>query len=132
MDSAAHGVRVNAISPVATTAMTRQTDEYLRRRGQLKGERPYVDPVGNAPAVAFLLSDLAQHVNGQVLRVHGEQLQVMSHPAVSLPVMTHESWDPAAVGEALAASHPQGLPPLGLAGADVRYAPLGKVHQVPR
>ncbi len=132
MDSFAQGVRVNAIAPVATTAMTRQTDEYLRELGQLKGERPHVDPVANAPAVAFLLSDLAKNVNGQVLRVHGEQLQLMSHPAVSLPVMAREAWDPASIGQALAASFPQGLSPLGLTGVDARYQPLGKVHQVPR
>jgi len=132
MDAAAHGVRVNALSPVATTPMTRLTDEYLRERGQLQGQRPFVDPLGNAPAVAFLLSDLAKDVNGQVLRVHEKHLQLMSHPAVSLPEMTREQWDAVAVGEALAATFPQGLPPLGVCGVEARYKPLAKTHQVPR
>lgn len=132
MDAAPHGVRVNALSPVATTSMTRYTDEYLRARGQLQGERPYVDPAANAPAVAFLLSDLASGVNGQVLRVHGEQLQLMSHPAVTLPVMTRDRWDAAAVGEALATTFAKGLSPLGITGIEASYQPLAKAHQVPR
>src|SRR5690606_31923865 len=62
IDAAAHGIRVNAVSPVATSAMTAQTDEYLPSIDQLHGFRPYIDPVRNAPAVAFLLSDLAKDV----------------------------------------------------------------------
>src|SRR5690606_8746563 len=101
MDGAAHGIRVNALSPVATTAMSRTTDDYLRRQGQLVDHRPWVDPMFNAPIVAFLLSPLSRHVNGQVFRVHGQQLQLMSHPAVTLPVMEQPDWDAARIAEAL-------------------------------
>lgn len=132
MDGAADGIRVNAISPVATTAMSQNTDEYMRARGQLQGTRPFVDPVTNAPAVAFLLSDAAKHVNGQVLRVHGDQLQLMGHPAVLHPVMRREAWDVASVAQALAQAFPSGLPPLGLTGMDATFKPLAKVNQVPR
>lgn len=132
VDAASHGVRVNALSPVATSAMTQTTDAYLRARGQLQGDRPFVDPAANAPVVAFLLSDLAKEVNGQVLRVHGEQLQLMSHPAVMMPVMTREQWDAPAVAQALAQSFGMGLPPLGISGVEAKFVPLAKAHQVPR
>lgn len=132
IDAAAHGIRVNAVSPVATTAMGKQTDAYLKGLGQLQGSRPFVDPVLNAPAVAFLLSDSARGVNGQVLRVHAEQLQLMSHPAVLMPVMAHPAWSVDSVARSLAASFPQGLPPLGLTGAEARFVPLAKTNQVPR
>jgi NAD(P)-dependent dehydrogenase (short-subunit alcohol dehydrogenase family) len=132
LDAAPHGVRVNALSPVATSAMTQATDAYLREKGQLQGDRPFVDPAANAPAAAFLLSDLARGVNGQVLRVHGEQLQLMSHPAVMLPVMTREQWDVPAVAQALAQSFGGGLPPLGIGGIEAKFVPLAKAHQVPR
>lgn len=132
IDGAAHGIRVNALSPVATTTMTRQTDDYMRRSGQLQGERPHVDPACNAPAVAFLLSDAALHVNGQVLRVHGDQIQLMSHPAIMMPVLVREAWDVPSIAQQLAHAFPQGLPPLGLTGVETRFVALEKVNQTPR
>jgi NAD(P)-dependent dehydrogenase (short-subunit alcohol dehydrogenase family) len=132
MDGAADGIRVNAISPVATTAMTQNTDDYMRAKGQLQGARPFVDPACNAPAVAFFLSDAAKQVSGQVLRVHGEQVQLMSHPAVMLPVLEQADWNVPSLAAALATAFPQGLPPLGLTGIAARFAPLRKVNQVPR
>ncbi|MDB5861381.1 MAG: family NAD(P)-dependent oxidoreductase [Ramlibacter sp.] len=132
MDGAPDGIRVNAISPVATTAMTQNTDEYMRAKGQLQGARPYVDPACNAPAVAFFLSDAAKQVSGQVLRVHGEQVQLMSHPAVLLPVLEQADWDVESLASALAQAFPQGLPPLGLSGLQGKFEPLKKVNQVPR
>ena len=132
LDAAPHGIRVNAVSPVATTAMTRQTDDYLRARGQLEGARPYVDPAGNAAAVAFLLSDAAAGVNGQVLRTHGDELQVMGHPAVLLPSLRQDGpWQAADIGAALAASFPDGLPPSGLVAMQALFSPLARPHQVP-
>lgn len=132
MDAGPQGIRVNALSPVATSAMTRTTDQYLRAHGQLQGERPYVDPASNAPAVAFLLSDAARAFNGQILRVHGEQVQLMSHPAVMLPVLSRETWDVDGLAQALDASFAGSLPPLGITGIEARFVPLAKTNQVPR
>jgi NAD(P)-dependent dehydrogenase (short-subunit alcohol dehydrogenase family) len=132
LDAANAGVRVNAICPLASTGMTERTNAYLRRQGQLAGDRPYVDPVDNAPAVAFLLSERAAHVNGQILRVHGDKLQLLSHPSVALPVMVPSDRSVDAVAAALEAGFPRGLMPLGLHGADIRHAALEKAHQVPR
>jgi hypothetical protein len=112
--------------------MSKNTDDYMRGKGQLQGERPFVDPACNAPAVAFFLSDAAAHVSGQVLRVHGEQIQLMGHPAVMLPVMTQGTWDVASISQQLAQAFPQGLPPLGLTGMQASFAPLQKVNQTPR
>ncbi|WP_051953751.1 SDR family NAD(P)-dependent oxidoreductase [Xenophilus azovorans] len=132
IDAAPHGIRVNALSPVATTAMTKVTDEYLRSLGQLQGTRPYVDPAANAPAVAFMLSDAAKDFNGQVLRVHGEQVQLMSHPAVMMPVLSRDSWDVDELARGLRESFPGGLPPLGVTGIEATFKPLTKMNQVPR
>jgi NAD(P)-dependent dehydrogenase (short-subunit alcohol dehydrogenase family) len=131
MDTAAHGVRVNAISPVATTLLTQVTDAYLRKHGQLVGERPYVDPASNAPIVAFLLSPLAHRVNGQIFRVHGDELQLMSHPAAMLPIMRREVWDASSIAHAIDEAFPDSLVPLGLTGIEATFRPLDKVLQVP-
>ena len=67
-----HGVRVNAVSPGPTTTArflaTRTTDPSMMDGVSL--ER-YAKPAEIANAVAFLASDQAGFVNGQVLRVDG-------------------------------------------------------------
>jgi NAD(P)-dependent dehydrogenase (short-subunit alcohol dehydrogenase family) len=67
-----HGVRVNAVSPGPTTTArflaTRTTDASMIDNVSL--ER-YAKPAEIANAVAFLASDAAAFVNGQVLRVDG-------------------------------------------------------------
>src|SRR3954471_11640529 len=67
-----HGVRVNAVSPGPTTTArflaTRTTDSSMIDNVSL--ER-YAKPAEIANAVAFLASDAAAFVNGQVLRVDG-------------------------------------------------------------
>jgi 3-oxoacyl-[acyl-carrier protein] reductase len=67
-----HGVRVNAVSPGPTTTArflaTRTTDPAMMDGVSL--ER-YAKPAEIANAVAFLASDQAGFVNGQVLRVDG-------------------------------------------------------------
>ena len=67
-----HGVRVNAISPGPTTTArflaTRTTDPSMMDGVSL--ER-YAKPVEIADAVAFLASEQAGFVSGQVLRVDG-------------------------------------------------------------
>ena len=67
-----HGVRINAVSPGPTTTArflaTRTTDPAMMDGVSL--ER-YAKPAEIANAVAFLASDQAGFVNGQVLRVDG-------------------------------------------------------------
>ncbi|HWY66622.1 MAG TPA: SDR family oxidoreductase [Rhizomicrobium sp.] len=72
LEMRASGVRVNAVSPGPTTTArflaTRQVDPSQMESASF--ER-YAKPVEIANAVAFLASDAAGFVNGQVLRVDG-------------------------------------------------------------
>ncbi|MGE2735658.1 SDR family NAD(P)-dependent oxidoreductase [Mycolicibacterium vaccae] len=88
------GVRVNAVSPDAVTPLA-QT---------LASEFPEVQagahsPESNAPAVVYLLSDLAQEVNGRVIMTGGTRLALMHPPRIGKSIKTADPWTPAAVAE---------------------------------
>jgi NAD(P)-dependent dehydrogenase (short-subunit alcohol dehydrogenase family) len=119
------GVRVNAISPMATTRMTGTTDEYTRSRGGDPSGRVSIDPAHNAPLVAFLLSDCSREVTGQVIRVQGAEISIMSHPAVLLPSARRDSWSVEDVRDAFAADLTKRAFPLGPAALEATVKPYG-------
>src|SRR5919108_2671690 len=70
---AKYGVRANVISPEALTRMTERLPDT--RRGQVAAP-----PEGIAPVVAYLGSDRASHITGQVIHVRGNQVSVWTNP----------------------------------------------------
>jgi NAD(P)-dependent dehydrogenase (short-subunit alcohol dehydrogenase family) len=74
IDLREHGIRVNAYSPVAETAMTAGSPIPL-------AGIPSADQ--NAPIVGYLLSDLSADVTGQVIQRRGDKLVVLTHPDLS-------------------------------------------------
>lgn len=133
IDLVGHGVRVNAISPVATTAMTLEGEARMRAQGKLSGETAVVPPQRNCAAIAFLLSDNSSPITGQILRVHDRLLQLISHPVVmDEAVSPGEEWTVDQVGEIVAQRFSANLPPLGLAAATLEYRPMTAVAAVSR
>jgi NAD(P)-dependent dehydrogenase (short-subunit alcohol dehydrogenase family) len=92
LDAAGTGVRVNALSPLAISAMSAQTEEYLRRSGLPDTVIEAPTPAESAPAVAYLLSDASAHLSGQIVRADGPRLSLMAHPAIMEPVLYREHW----------------------------------------
>jgi NAD(P)-dependent dehydrogenase (short-subunit alcohol dehydrogenase family) len=89
---AKYGVTCNAISPEAETRMTaRLADD---RRAQVAAP-----PEGVAPVVAFLASDAASHITGQVVHVRGAQISVWSQPGPLRTITGRETWTPEALAE---------------------------------
>jgi NAD(P)-dependent dehydrogenase (short-subunit alcohol dehydrogenase family) len=84
---AKYGVRANVISPEALTRMTERVPE--QRRGQIAAP-----PEGVAPVVAFLVSDRAAHITGQIVHVRGNQVAVWSQPAPLRTATRHDGWTP--------------------------------------
>ncbi|MCW2991872.1 MAG: short-chain dehydrogenase/reductase, partial [Solirubrobacterales bacterium] len=80
MDAATHGVRVNALSPLARTAMS---EAWANRDAAHMDEPP---PSAVAPLVAYLLSDRAAHVSGQVVRLDAGGLSLLRPPSFPAPV----------------------------------------------
>lgn len=115
MEVAGTGVRVNALSPNAQTRMATDFEEWqgVAARGQNIGK----DPADNAPAAAYLISDASRRLNGQVLRVDGAALTVVSHPRPLEPAARREIWTAAEVAEAMDGELSSHVQPLGLAQA---------------
>lgn len=89
---ARYGVTVNCISPTAETRMT----ERLTPGRRAQAAAP---PEAVAPVVAFLASDRASHITGQIVQVRGDQVALWSHPVQVRAITSREGWTP----EALAA-----------------------------
>lgn len=112
VDLAGTGVRVNAISP---NANTRMAQEFERFHGEnAPGQNISKSPESNAPAVVFLLSDAASKINGQVVRVDGDELSLMTHPAVLGTGLRSPQWTVESVAEAFTDTLGAQAQPLGL------------------
>jgi NAD(P)-dependent dehydrogenase (short-subunit alcohol dehydrogenase family) len=118
VEVAGTGVRVNAVSPNAHTRMADEFERYLgeRARGQNVGKSPEV----NAPAVIYLLSDAAAGVNGQVVRIDGDELSLMTHPGITEPTQRRPQWTTESVAEAFEAGLAAQAQPLGVNRAGER------------
>lgn len=96
------GIRVNAISPMAASAMSGVMGEYMRDNGIVRSSPGPVMPAPetNAPVMVYLLSDRAAAITGQIVRIDGPRLSLMSHPAIRAPIIERDLWTPDAVADA--------------------------------
>ena len=118
LELAAHGIRVNAISPMASSRMM-HTDAAYRVAHDLPPAPMHPSPESNAGVVCFLLSDQANRINGQIVRINGRQLALLAHPMIAAPVLERESWNFEEVAAAFAEQLEQRQFPIGIASAQV-------------
>jgi NAD(P)-dependent dehydrogenase (short-subunit alcohol dehydrogenase family) len=133
MECAKAGITVNAVIPVAATAMTKTIPafaayvEALEQRGEAfpawlrKGEG-FGTPDDVAGLLVFLGSDAARHITGQAIGIGGDKLSLWSHPQ-EVAVAYHDGgWDPDSIAATWSTSvgrEPQtyGIPAPGAPGA---------------
>jgi NAD(P)-dependent dehydrogenase (short-subunit alcohol dehydrogenase family) len=102
-----YGITVNAVAPAGLTRMT----ENL-----FGGEEapPDQDPALNAPLVAFLASEQASWVNGQVLGRTGYAYTIFQTPRQVAGMWRHGGWTPAEVAEHFHEVLGQHIQPVGM------------------
>ncbi|UIX35012.1 3-oxoacyl-ACP reductase [Streptomyces sp. GQFP] len=80
---AKYGVTANAICPRARTRMTEDVFQDFERPENAHNGLDPLAPEHVAPLVGYLASPAAEHVNGQLLVVHGGMVAVVERPRVA-------------------------------------------------
>jgi NAD(P)-dependent dehydrogenase (short-subunit alcohol dehydrogenase family) len=96
MEMQRYGVTVNAIAPGARTRMTEKTFGDLRIP---QGEFDALAPENIAPLVAFLASDRAAHITGQVFGIQGGLVQLYQGWTPVSELRKDERWSPDELSE---------------------------------
>ncbi|WP_326565640.1 SDR family oxidoreductase [Amycolatopsis rhabdoformis] len=87
LDLEQHGIRANAVCPVAHTRMVWKSERALRACP------PERTPSRIAPVVLFLLGEGSAGITGQMIRCNGPQLHVMGQPFLKQPILERQVWD---------------------------------------
>ncbi|MFE6486867.1 SDR family NAD(P)-dependent oxidoreductase [Streptomyces sp. NPDC057757] len=108
------GITVNAIVPVAATAMTETIPAFAPyveavRRGEpfpdfLRKGEGFGTPEDCAALVPFLASDAARGVTGQAIGIGGDKLALWSHPQEVRTAYADGGWTPDTLADAWAGS----------------------------
>lgn len=101
-----YGVTVNAIGPGGLTRLTATMGRDLQafEPDDLGADEYHpMDPAGSSPVVAWLASDQAQHVTGQVIRVIHDKIHLMKgwHEAATIS-SGEQRWDATTLGMRIA------------------------------
>lgn len=102
-----YGITVNAVAPAGLTRMT----ENLFGGAEAP---PDQDPALNAPLVAFLASEQASYVNGQVLGRTGFAYTIFQTPRQVAEMWKEGGWSPAEVADHFHEVLGQHLQPVGM------------------
>ena len=110
LELARYGIRVNAISPSGTTRMS---DTYKGAGGK-DVALPFIDPTWNGPFVAFLVSDEADWITGQVFGTGGERVALLEQPRYGHAMYKPGGWSVDDVRRHMKAHFGTRLEPVGL------------------
>jgi NAD(P)-dependent dehydrogenase (short-subunit alcohol dehydrogenase family) len=124
LDMARYNVTANCISPFAWTRMIgtipAETEAQKARVEKIKK----MSPAHIAPVAAFLASDLAKEVTGQVFGVRGKEIMLFGHMRPIMRVHHAEGWTVERLGEMFPGTLQHHCVPLETSGQYFNYDPL--------
>jgi NAD(P)-dependent dehydrogenase (short-subunit alcohol dehydrogenase family) len=124
LDMARYNVTANCISPFAWTRMIgtipTETDTQKARVEKIKK----LSPAHIAPVAAFLASDAAKEITGQVFGVRGKEIMVFGHERPVMRVHKDEGWTVESLSEMFPGTLQHHLVPLVTSGQYFNYDPL--------
>jgi len=131
LEAMPYNIRVNALSPVANTPMTTESfDEevakYPERKSAAKaspGMPPLATPEMIAPLVTYLLSDKADGITGQIVRMAGDSFGFVAHPMTVPPMARMETNDEDVVAAAFDRTLRAELKPIGVMAQSYSWNP---------
>jgi NAD(P)-dependent dehydrogenase (short-subunit alcohol dehydrogenase family) len=124
LDMARYNVTANCISPFAWTRMIgtipTETDTQKARVEKIKK----LSPAHIAPVAAFLASDLAKDVTGQVFGVRGKEIMLFGHMRPVMRIHHAEGWTVERLAEMFPGTLQHHLVPNETSGQYFNYDPL--------
>jgi hypothetical protein len=124
LDMARYNVTANCISPFAWTRMIgtipTQTEAQKARVEKIKK----MSPAHIAPLAAFLCSDDAKDVSGQVFGVRGKEIMLFGHHRPLMRIHHAEGWTLERLADVFPGTLQQHLVPLETSGQYFNYDPL--------
>ena len=124
LDMARYNVTANCISPFAWTRMIgtipTETEAQQARVEKIKK----LSPAHIAPVAAFLASDYAKEVSGQVLGVRGKEIMLFGHMRPVMRVHHAEGWTVERLAEIFSGTLQHHLAPLETSAQYFNYDPL--------
>jgi 3-oxoacyl-[acyl-carrier protein] reductase len=112
LELARYGIRVNAIGPLGTTRMSETARAFGPDGKPL--ELPFIDPTLNGPMVAFLCSDEADWVSGQVFGTGGDRVSLLEQPRYGKTLVKPGGWSVDDIREHFKAQFGGQLEPIGV------------------
>jgi NAD(P)-dependent dehydrogenase (short-subunit alcohol dehydrogenase family) len=124
LDMARYNVTANCISPFAWTRMigTIPTENEVQKARVEKIKK--LSPAHIAPMAAFLASDAAQDVTGQVFGVRGKEIMLFSHERPIMRLHHDEGWTVERLIEMFPGTLQHHLVPMVTSGQYFNYDPL--------
>jgi NAD(P)-dependent dehydrogenase (short-subunit alcohol dehydrogenase family) len=110
LELARYGVRVNAISP---SGSTRMSATYKGPDGK-EVELPFIDPTRNGAFVAYLCSNEANWISGQIFGTGGERVTMLEQPKYGTAMYKDGGWGVDDLLTSFEANLKQHLEPVGL------------------
>ncbi len=88
LELARYGIRVNAVSPAATTRLS----QTFKGPDGKPVDMPFLDPALNGPMVVFLSSDGGNYITGQVFGTGADRVALMEHPKYGATMRKEGGW----------------------------------------